>query len=483
MRFQVFKNGKVFDGFSLRGAYVFGSDGIAIRRSHIHFKDGLIECSGAPLQTCGLALMWPVEGFGPLMLPTACLRPRKRPYNLNVEIARARLMQAVNKLEDWTFFNRTEGLGEIPKDALDLFIKSVQNVSDYALASKLADESLKKTLGFGEKLTLKQANSLFRSKSSSHGFGRGSLGCRVDPGRIADSKYLSRLLELFGFVIIPTDWGCIEANKGAYDFSGIDACIETLAARKVGIGMGPLLRFSRDCLPGWLLDENPDFERIRERAYQFISTMVNRYSSVVRVWSVVGGLNAENYFGFSFEQVLEMTRAASMAIKALSGRAVKVVEVAEPWGEYYAARPNTLPPLVYMDMVVQSGINLDAFGVRLRFGGPESEGPHMRDIMQISAMLDSFQLLAKPFYVTAVDVSGGNSRLGEGPWSQDRAIERIFTVALSKPFINAAVYGTLADKAADKGSDEGLLNEKLEPRKSFQVFKRLNDTIFSTARR
>jgi hypothetical protein len=484
MRFQVFNNGRPFDGFNLRGAYLFGTDGIAIRRSQVQCKGGFIECSGAPLQASGLALVWPVEGCGSFILPTTCLRPRKHPYNLNMEIARAKLMQAVNKLEDWTFFNRTEGLGEIPRDALGLFIKSVQSVSDYPLASKLADESLKKTLAFSEKLTLKQADTLFRSKSGSHGFGRGTLGCQVDPDRVAEPGYLSRLVEFFGFVTIPADWGSIEVSKGAYDFSRIDTCVEMLAARKVGIGMGPLLRFSRACLPGWLIDEAPGFERVRERAYQFVSTMANRYNTAVRVWSVVGCLNAENYLGFSFEQVLEMTRAASMAVKGLTGRAVKIVEVSEPWGEYYAARPNTLPPLVYVDMVIQSGISFDAFGLRMQFGNPQSEGPHMRDIMQISAMLDCFQPLAKPLYVTAVDVAGGNGNAGGGcAWSQDHSVDRIFSVALSKQFINAVVYGSLADRAGGRGPDNGLLNEKLEPRKSFHVLRKLNDAIFSTARR
>ena len=44
VKFQVFKNGKVVEKFTLCGAYVFGTDGISVRRTQIGFKKGIIEC-------------------------------------------------------------------------------------------------------------------------------------------------------------------------------------------------------------------------------------------------------------------------------------------------------------------------------------------------------------------------------------------------------------------------------------------------------
>ena len=68
MRFQVFKNGKAVNDFKLCGAYLFGTDGIGIRRAEIAFKNGLVECRKSNLETSGLALLWPIEGFGKVML-------------------------------------------------------------------------------------------------------------------------------------------------------------------------------------------------------------------------------------------------------------------------------------------------------------------------------------------------------------------------------------------------------------------------------
>jgi hypothetical protein len=100
------------------------------------------------METAGLALLWHVDGFGKVLLPTTCLPERERPYNLNVEMTRARLMQIINKREDWSFFDGLEGLRDISEEAQHLFIKAIQNISDAPPASILADESLKKAIVF-----------------------------------------------------------------------------------------------------------------------------------------------------------------------------------------------------------------------------------------------------------------------------------------------------------------------------------------------
>ncbi|OHB77172.1 MAG: hypothetical protein A2Z25_22000 [Planctomycetes bacterium RBG_16_55_9] len=490
MKFQVFENGKVVDNFTLCGAYLFGGDGIGIRRAEITFKDGLIECSKSNLETAGLALLWPIEDFGRVLLPTTCLPQRERPYNLNVEIGRAKLMQIVNKREDWLFFDGIEGLAELLKEAQDLFIQAIQHISMPEESSKWADESLKKAVVFSEKLAIRQAESLFKTRSQSHGFGRGCFGCRTDPSKTGDPAYLEKLLELFGSVTIPMNWARIEPEKGSFDFSEIDACVEVLAGKKLAINAGPLLCFSKEYLPKWLLRSGAGFEKIRETAYQFVCKVVGRYSSFVRAWYAISGLNALNHFGFGFEQILEMTRAANMAVKQASDRAMKIIEVCNPWGEYYATTPNSIPPLVYMDMVVQSGVNFDAFGLQMRFGRNQS-GMHVRDMMQISAILDCFGAISKPLYMTDVEVpSGSGEDLQDGsvagvwhePWNETQQaqwIEQFYKIALSKPFVNSVTYSALADTKDGTVAHGGLLTESLDLKKSFRSLKKLHDSIFN----
>ena len=185
MKFQVFKDGKLVKDFKLCGAYLFGTDGIAIRKAKIGFKNGVITCEKSNFETAGLALLWSIDSIGKILLPTTCLPEREKPYILNVEIARAKLMQIINKCEDWSYFNNQ---GDLSEDARKLFTKAIQNISDAPLASKFADESLKKSIALSESLAVKQSINLFNKRVKNRRFGRGCLGCNLDSAFIGDEK-------------------------------------------------------------------------------------------------------------------------------------------------------------------------------------------------------------------------------------------------------------------------------------------------------
>jgi len=484
VKFQVFKNGQQVKDFTLSGAYLFGTDGVAIRKAQIEFKNNLIDCRKPTTETAGLALLWPIEKYGKVMLPTTCLPERERPYILNVEIARAKLMQIVNKREDWAYFNGINGFTDNSDEAIDKFIEAIQNISEPSKAAKVADEAILKAVEFCEKLAVKQAETVFAKKVGARGFNRGCLGCTLDPDKIDNSAYVNSILGAFGLVTIPFNWKQIEPRPGRYDFSKIDKCIKAIVKKKLLISAGPLLSFTEQSLPKWLIDSGAKFEKIREAAYRFVTKAVSRYSGVVRGWRVVSGLNAFNYFCFNFEQVLEMTRAAAMAAKASSPRALKIIEISNPWGEYYATAPHTIPPLVYIDMVIQSGINFDAFGLRLPLGKAEN-GMQMRDMLQLSSVLDYFSPIAKPLYVTDIAVpsieAGGRHHgdvagIWQAGWDETQQalwLERFCKIALSKPFINAVTYANLIDNDNNVIAGSGLMTDDFRPKKSYEMLKRL----------
>jgi hypothetical protein len=203
---------------------------------------------------------------------------------------------------------------------------------------------------------------------------------------------------------------------------------------------------------------------------------------------VIGGLNAHNCLGFNIEQVLEMTRAANMAVKAAHSRAVKIIEVADPWGEYYASVPGTVAPVGYMDMVVQSGIPFDGFAFRMRFG-KDQLGMHVRDMLQVSSLLDYFSILGKPLFLTGVEVPSSE---GEGPfdgrvagvwhrqWDAVRQalwLEQFYGIALGRTCVESVIYGALADGTGNAIPHSGLMDDQLVPRESFQILTRLCESM------
>jgi GH35 family endo-1,4-beta-xylanase len=489
LEFQLFKNGKPLKSLSLAGAYLFGADMIPLRRvDKIAFENGVLECQKKSRDSAGLSLLWPIEGNGQLLLNTTRLPEREEPYNLNLELARARLMQITLKREDWALFDQSDELDAMAQEVQNLFIEALQNISSPGEASVFADQALKKGVEFSEKLAAKHAEQFLAARFRNKGLGRHTLGCEINPALIGDEKYRKWLLEMFGFITIPVNWAQIETEKGEYDFELLDKCVQSLAGRRLALCAGPLLKFSPDHIPQWLLDKKPDYEKIREYAYEFISQIVSRYKKFIHVWRTISGMNAMNCFGFNFEQVIEMTRTACLAAKSADAKSRKIVEIVYPWGEYYAHDKTTVPPLVYVDMVIQSGISFDAFGLQFHFGKDEP-GKHIRDMMQISSRLDCFAAAPKPVHVTGVSIPDAHGEDGRAQqkagswrkeWDQDLQatwLEEFYKLSLARPYVNTVTYSCLADHCDSPMQSCGLLTEKLSPKKAFLVVAKFQRSI------
>jgi len=489
LKFLVYKDGQLSKDFTLSGAYLFGADLIPFRHiDGIAFADGVIECSKKSQDSAGLSLLWPVEGFGRLLLSTARIPERAEPYILNVELARARLMQITLKREDWALFDPCDVLESQAKEAQELFIQALQYISEPEKASVLADQALAKGIAFSEKLAARHAEQYLSLRFKNRGLGRHSLGCAVEPSLLDNPRYSKWLLEMFAFVTVPVNWAAIEVSRGEYDFSEMDRCMDALGGKRLALCAGPLLHFSPEMVPAWLLKEKNDFEKIRERAYEFVAKIVSRYAKYIHAWRVISGMNACNCFGFNFEQVLEMTRTACLAARSADTKSRKIVEILCPWGEYYAQDKTTVPPLVYADVLIQSGINFDAFGLQFHFGGNEP-GMHVRDMMQISSRLDCFAAIPKTLHITGVSVpdrcgSDGTAPQLAGTWRKEwdpgvqaQWLEEFYKVAFGRPYINTVTYSHLADLPEMKVPGCGLLNEKFSPKQAFLVVAKFQKAI------
>jgi hypothetical protein len=254
-----------------------------------------------------------------------------------------------------------------------------------------------------------------------------------------------------------------------------------LSRKKIVISAGPLLRFTPEQLPEWLLRSGVGFEKMRELAYQFVS----------KVWPVTQGSSSlvchqrherlqPVQLQFRADPGNDPGREYGRAGRRQSGRADRGSETA--LGASTTPRPQQHPSFVYMDMVVQSGTSFDAFALQVRFGKDET-GFHLRDMMQISSILDCFAPIAKPLYITDVrspartaqasstpvlpasGIASGIRRIRPSGWSGS------IRIALSKPFVEAVNYGSLADSDGGVIAHSGLLNQELEAKESLDVLR------------
>ena len=464
---------------NLRGAHLIGNDGIPIR-GEVELVDGEIRCTSRTRDPFGLSLLWPVAGFGAVQLETTRLPTRDKPYLLGFELARHRLMRITLKREEWGLFDYhgMEDIGEQIERARDLFVQAWGEIDDPRRAAQLADESLRCSLEAGEQMSRFHATVFLGRRQQSGGFGREFLGAAVSPTCAPDGVLTPPVRELMDFVRIPFIWRDIQPKEQGTQFEHTDAWVKACSDAKLAVRGGPLLNFGVRSVPDWMYLWENDFETILEYAREHVQRCVKRYAKKVSTWIVASGLHADNVFSFNFEQIMEITRMAASVTRDLAPRAQVVLDLTQPWGEYSARNQRTVPPLLFADMAVQSGIPFDSFGLQFLFG-IGSEGYRLRDLLQISGLIDKIANLGKTLHITAVAVpsavesdgapltSGGEWRR---PWSAETQAEWLSAfceIALSKPYVESVCLQTLVDSDESTIPTSGVLAADCSPKAAF----------------
>jgi hypothetical protein len=176
-----------------------------------------------------------------------------------------------------------------------------------------------------------------------------------------------------------------------------------------------------------------------------------------------------------------------MLVKKLQPQAKALVEVQQPFGEYYSSNARSIPPMMYADLVVQSGVAFDGLSIKLPMGQAQP-GQYTRDLMQLSNLLDEYGGYGKPLYVTLAAPSApvtqmmiarpessepvdDNAGFWRRPWSpvvQSHWLEAAFQIAASKPFVEGVAWQQLLDNAEIELPMSGLISEELQPKPAYR---------------
>ncbi|MCD6365605.1 MAG: endo-1,4-beta-xylanase [Planctomycetes bacterium] len=483
LRFDVYREGD--DEINLAGAYVLGQDGVAVR-ADLTASDSQITCRKRVAGACSLALPWDAGAAGQYILATTRLPDRRESYNLNVELARAQMLRLVQKREDWGLFDyaNAASLNERFDESMAAFIESLKADDPIAAAGK-ADEALDSAVMLGEEIALFHADIFLERRKPASPAAQASVGCVIDLLSF-EQKYQGRIREGFDFVAIPTPWKHIEPKEREHEYSQIDAWINWAAGAKKPVCAGPLVSFDPGDVPDWLYIWENNYEALRDLIYEHIQHVVKRYKNKVRVWNVLSGIHAHNTFNLSFEQIMELTRMSCLLVKKLAPNSRVMIELVMPWGEYYARNQRTVPPLLYADMAIQSGVKFDTFGVQVCMGAPV-DGLYVRDMLQISSLLDEFVTFGKTVQISACEVPSeisphawdawrGKKAPAEAgrwrePWSdevQAQWLGAFGRISISKPFVESICWKDLADYDGHYVSHGGLCGNDMQPKASYR---------------
>jgi hypothetical protein len=500
LRFSVFIDGKPAKAINLEGAYLVGSDGVPVR-AEIEFKRGEILCrkrSGGPT---ALWLLWPVDGGGRLMLETTRLPEREKPYILQLELLRGRLMRVAQKREDWGLhdFEGTDAIAAQINEARDYLLKGLTAATP-ADAAAFAEKGIRVSLAAAEDLTAFHAEIFLNRRKQVGEIPPRLLGCTIDVTS-RSAPYRKRLLDAFEYIAVPFTWRDLEPKDKEFNWEPFDNWVEWAVANKIPIRGSNLVSFSPTSIPDWLYIWEHDFEAVRDLVYEHIRRVIGRYGKHIQIWDVISGVHAHNCFSFNFEQLMELTRMTAAVTKQLAPRSTAVVDLVLPWGEYYAVNQRTIPPMLYAEMIVQSGVNFDAFGLQCCFG-VAAEGMYVRDIFQISSMLDRFAVMGKPLHLTGIQVPsattsdprdawGGKRGIAaagawHGDWSEEvqkEWLRRVYNVAMSKPFIEVITWRDLGDTGCHHIPHGGLLKPDAAPKSAFHEMLAIRKGISQECRR
>ncbi len=522
MTFVVFEaDGVVPENFPPRHAFLHGPDALPIQ-ADLSIGGGVISCAFTAPHSTALVVQFEVgpvsddpeaTGLGLLTLPTCLLPARKKdsPYLLSIELARHQIMLILNKMEDWqlTELSADEPVMRQFERARSQFTKALSAQRDESSngqasiggyspdADRLAARTIALAVDAGEQLAVIDAarNLRARSDGSAHTEasehytritreklppqtavvvpgsmravlpGTAMVGCSITPATWSEA--LQRVTQATcDFISMPMRWRDLEPREGKYNFAPTDRWIEwAVRTAKIPVFGGPLLDFRASCVPDWLYIWENDYETLRDLVVEHVQAVVTRYRRTVQRWTVCSGLNVNTNIKVSFDQIVDLTRLCVLIVKKLQPTAKVQVEIAQPWGEYHAWNKRSLPPVLYADAIVQTGLPIDAIVLRVPMGHAEP-GLTTRDMLSFSAILDRFAAFEKPIAVTLgapsspIPAAAYVPRAGAPPedphepgrwrgnWTEGRQaswLAHAMSIATSKPYVHNVCWHELAD--------------------------------------
>lgn len=499
IKFEIYRDGIRLTQFAPVAAMAMGPESVPVP-SEILWREGMLVINRGDEHAVGIALMWDAGASGTFHMETTRLVHRERPYNLNVELARFRLMKIVQKQEDWNLFDfpKAEKFIARFKDAQGLFADALGKLEQPAEASKLADQSLAIALDLSEQLAMFHSELLINRRKAGNTFVKHIFGCKIDPV-VQNQKYKDTLTSNFDYAVLPIRWRQIQPQEQSFETAAVDEWLDVLSKKRLPIVAGPLIDLSEGEVPDWMYIWENDFDTLRELCYEYVQKVVTRYRKVVAVWNVCAGLHTNNVFPLTFEQIIELSRLLVSQVKTLLPTAKTLITVKQPFGEYHSRSRASVPPMLYAEMVAQAGINFEAFGLEYEMGVP-APGMYVRDLFQFSCMLDKFSTLGRPVFLTGLGVPGRHTPdphdRSEGkfdpnlaghwkrPWDaelQAEWMQSAYRISLSKPYIESIAWENLADMTPSVPSG-GLLDDMLRPKPVFSRLQEMREQFHSWQR-
>jgi GH35 family endo-1,4-beta-xylanase len=275
---------------------------------------------------------------------------------------------------------------------------------------------------------------------------------------------------------ITARWGLIESQPGKFNWDNIDNYqrIDEQLSRGFKL-MGALslwLSPNNDFSPAYLKDMC--FKDLKSNVYNHTYTLVSRYKGEIDTWEINEmNLASANALNLTQEQKLDIMKVFETAVRGANPQA-KILNGS-------TALPYEFTDSVPFPALLNSGVPADIIGLELCYAGVNAEGYSAvgLDMAAVSDLLDFYSTFGKPIYIKELSAPSaqvsGSSWLRK-PWdmeTQAEYLEKLYTIAFSKPSVQAITWSWgISDQDAFIMSG-GLLDASSNPKPAYFALKNL----------
>ncbi|NEQ49923.1 MAG: 1,4-beta-xylanase [Leptolyngbya sp. SIO3F4] len=439
-------------------------------------EDGLLVSLDPPQWPVAIALQLPVEGFGDITVYAdnrgQGFMPGDFPLVLNRVFARDRIARVIHTLSHWQTqgYRFSKTTYQALEKAQDLFQKAEQH-NTLSTQIRFWNDALSLALWAGEELALSRARQRIAGSEPRQSF---KFGCNAFAHPSAGPNYDRYFEALFNYATVPFYWGRFETEQGNPRFDRVDRQVTWLENAGITPKGHPLVWFHDISVPSWIRDQS--YNRVKQALRQRILEIIRHYSDRIPYYDVINEAHVVpwgNELNYNNDQFLDLTRMACDAVREGNPKTQRIVNSCCLWARQVALfGPPNQSPYQYVKACLEANIPFEIIGLQLYYSH--------QDMFEIDRMLDRFITFGKPIHITEMSTSSNtgiddNSQLGEArglwhaPWTetiQADWVEQIYTLAYSKPEVEAITWWDLSDTNTFWPFG-GLLNELNRPKRSY----------------
>jgi len=239
-----------------------------------------------------------------------------------------------------------------------------------------------------------------------------------------------------------------------------------------------------------------NFEELNKKIYDHVNKIVSTYSNKINFWIVSHEASYEYHaLGFTRDQNIEFIKTAIRAVKDVDPNAKILIYSGYPDGHFvgtsYQGNDDsyTVEPYSFYQTLNEEKVDYDYPAIAFNYGSCDenvNSGKPAMNLFTVSKILDWYSSLGKQIQITEFKFSSVPSNCNIGYWHrltdeqlQAEWLEKFYTIAFSKPFVDGVVYWGVKDLLHFKAKS-GIIDINNKPKPAYYALEKLIKEDWST---